>query len=381
MPSLFRLSIVTLQVFILAVLPLLGAADSSQVDSNTAIPSTEALNAEAEQSLAERPEGEQSKVEQSRTKQNRCLFRQDADEWIDDLRHTTHGRLCRTALWLDGLFGDEYEFKDRDFRGKVSLGFGQDEDDGFDPRLRVKVRTKLPNVSKRFNAFFGRVEEDSFISNTEANGDQLTAVGLRSVNDDDAEWLVGIGYRNPDRRENGIDYSVGAKLSGGLNPYAKASYRNVFVPADNNYLKSTQTVFWRRDEGFGVSTSLDFVRLIDSRNIFEWDAGAKYAEESEQWEWITSTSWHHSFTDKMGVSSRAYVRGEQENPVSIPEFGITFTHVRPFLRPWLAVEAGIDFRWERDVPGGEYKSATRVGIQFEMLLGDYYDRHHERLLR
>lgn len=315
----------------------------------------------------------------AKPQERRCQFDKGGDEWIDNVRHSTHGRLCLSALWLDGLFGDEYEFNDRDFRGKVSVGFRQDEDDGFDPRLRVKIRTKLPNVSKRFNAFIGRVEEDSFISNTEVNQDKLNTVGLRSVDDDDAEWLVGIGYRNPDRRDNGFDLSVGAKLSSGLNTYAKIAHRHVFVPSANNIWKSTQTVFWRREERFGVSSSLDYIRLIGDHDIVKWDVGAKYTEDSEQWEWITSATWHHSFSDKRGISTRGYVRGEEENPVSIPEFGITFSYVKPFLRPWLSLETGIDFRWEKDFPGGEYKSATRIGFQLEMLLGDYYRRERDRL--
>lgn len=309
----------------------------------------------------------------------RCYFQQEQDEWIDQIRLSTHGRLCRSVLWIDSLFGNEYEFSDQDFRGKVSIGFRQDEEDGFDPRLRIKIRTKLPNLSNRFNAFIGRVEEDSFISNTEVNQDKVTQVGLRSVNDDDAEWLIGIGYRNPNRRDNGFDVSLGAKLSSGLNPYAKLAYRHVFIPSEDHVWKTTQTAFWRRDEGHGFSTNTDYIYLLDDNDIIEWDAGARYTEKSEQWEWITSTSWHHSFSDKQGISSRAYVRGEEDNPVSIPEFGVTFTYIKPFLRPWLSLEMGVDFRWEKDNPQGEYKSATRVGAQVQMLLGDYYGRIKDRL--
>lgn len=306
--------------------------------------------------------------------EQRCHFEQENSDWIDNLRFSTHGRLCKTALWFDGLFGDEHEFNDEDFRGKVSVGFRQDEDDGFDPRLRVKIRTKLPNVSRKFNAFVGRVEEDSYISNTEVEQGQLNTVGLRSVDDDDAEWLVGIGYRNPDENDNGFDVSVGAKLSSGLNPYAKLAHRYILSPRPNQYWKSTQTVFWRRDEGYGYSSTFDYTNILGDWDILEWDVGARYTENSEQWEWITSSTWHHSFTDKKGISTRGYVRGESENEVSIPEFGVTFTYVRPFLRPWLSIETGVDFRWEREIPGGEYQSVTRVGIQFEMLLGDYYSR-------
>lgn len=316
-----------------------------------------------------------SLTDQPETESERCVFGSDDEDWIDGFRSSTHSRLCNSVLWIDGLFGDKHQFDDRSFSGKISLGFREDETEGSDPRLRVRIKTRLPNVSSRLNAFIGRVEEDSFISNTEVDRDQVNAVGLRSVDDDDDEWLVGLGYRNPNNRANGFDFSVGAKLSSGLNPYAKIAHRHLFQTDPNAYWRTTQTVFWRKDDGYGVSSSLDYTKILTDRDIFEWDTSAKYTEEAEQWEWISSTAWHHSFNRKKGISSRAYVRGEDENPVSIPEFGVTFTYVQPFMRPWLLLESGIDFRWEKDEFSlDEYKSAIRVGFQFEMLLGDYYSR-------
>jgi hypothetical protein len=68
------------------------------------------------------------------------------------------------------------------------------------------------------------------------------------------------------------------------------------------------------------------------------------------------------------------MRGEQNTIANIPEFGLTFTYVQPFLRPWLFVETGVDFRWEKFDGNDDYKSAVRFGIQFQMVLGDYYSR-------
>jgi hypothetical protein len=76
------------------------------------------------------------------------------------------------------------------------------------------------------------------------------------------------------------------------------------------------------------------------------------------------------------VSTGLYVRGEQDNLVSVPEYGATFTYVRPFLKPWLFVETGVDWRFEKQTPGESYESIVRFGIQFEMLLGDYYGREY-----
>jgi hypothetical protein len=309
-----------------------------------------------------------------------CVFNTNGNKWIDGVREQAHLRLCRSVSWVDGLFGDKYEFDDDKFSGKLSLGFRHDETEGFDPRLRVRIKSRLPNVSTRLNAFIGRVEEDSFISNTEVADGQVTTVGLRSADDDDDEWLVGLGYRNPNERSNGFDYSVGAKISSGLNPYAKVAHRYLFPVSESRFWRTTQTVFWRGDDGFGVSSNLDFTQLLSDRDILEWDTSAKFTEDSDQWEWISSTAWHHSFSKVKGISSRAYMRGEENTIANIPEFGLTFTYVQPFLRPWLFVETGVDFRWEKFDGNEEYKSAVRFGIQFQMVLGDYYSRLKEDYL-
>lgn len=303
-----------------------------------------------------------------------CIRKSTSGEWIDTVRASTHTRLCMTASWLDGLFGQEESFNGSDFIGKISLGFRHDEIEGFDPRLRVKVKTDLPNLSKRFNAYIGRVEEDSFISNTEVRNNRLNNVGLRSTDDEENEWLVGLGYRQPTSKSNGFDLSVGAKLSSGLSPYAKVAHRHMFVVSPNKYWQTTQTVFWREQDGFGVSSRAEFTNLVNDNNILVSQASVKYTEEEEQWEWFADTAWHHSISDKKGVSSTIYVRGEAESPASIPEYGMTFTYIRPFVRDWLSIETGVDLRWEREFPGAAYKSAVRFGIQFEMQLGNYYSR-------
>ena len=309
---------------------------------------------------------------QAQSKSERCLFYAEQEDWVDSLRESTHGGLCHTAMWIDSLFGDEHQFNDSDFTAKLSVGFRQDEAEGFDPRVRVRINTRLPNVSRRFNAFVGRVDEEDYISNTEVDRDRVSAVGLRSTDADEAEWLIGIGYRDPKRRGNGFDYSIGAKLSHGFSPYARVTHRHLLTPGEQSYWRFTQTGFWRRQDGFGVSSSLDYTRLMGDRDIVEWDSSVKYTEDASQWEWITSSTWHHSFNRKRGISTRAYVRGEQDNLVSVPEYGATLTYVRPFLKPWLLLHTGVDWRFEKRTPGESYESIVRFGIKFEMLLGDYY---------
>jgi len=366
--------------------PISDSGSTKEIVTPSLISSTKAIKTRREDAIPADPESQAltelenvntgdstNHIVNGRRRAIECKVNADSQEWVDRVRSRTHSGLCFTADWIDGLFGDEQEFDGESFRGKVSLGFREDEIEGFDPRLRVRIKTKLPNMSKRFNAFIGRVEEDSYISNTEVDQDRVNDVGLRSTNDDDSEWLIGIGYRDPESQEDGFDVSVGAKLSSGLSPFAKVAHRHLFKPSDNNYWRTTQTVFWRKRDSIGFSSSLDYTRVLAEHDILEWDTSVKYTEDKEKWEWITSTTWHHEFTPKKGISTRAYVRGIRDNPVSIPEFGVTLTYVRPFLREWLYIETGVDFRWEREtLEQEEYKSAVRFGIQLEMLLGDYY---------
>ena len=312
----------------------------------------------------------------NKAKTDTCEGPKAQEHRIDRIRRSTHTRLCNTVRWIDSRFGDDHEFNDKEFTALVSVGFRQDESDGFDPRVRVRIKAELPNVSSRFNAFVGRVDGESYISNTETEGNRVNNVGLRSNDVQDDEWLIGLGYRRAKEDRRGFDYSVGAKLNSGLSPYAQVAYRHNFIDGENHHWRSRQTIFWKRHEKLGFSSRLNYNYFINDNDIFDWTTDLKYTEELEQWEWITSGALHHSFSDKSGISSRVYARGEDNIEVSVPEFGVTFTYIRPVLRDWFIMEAGVDFRWEKEFNWQEaYQSKTRVGIQFEMLLGDYYRRY------
>ncbi|MDG1905963.1 MAG: hypothetical protein P8I38_10085 [Arenicella sp.] len=305
-----------------------------------------------------------------------CDGKHQGEQRIDRMRRSTHTRLCNTVQWIDGLFGDDHEFDDEQFTGMVSVGFRQDESDGFDPRIRVRIKSELPNVSSRLNAFIGRVDADSYISNTEEGGNRANNVGLRSSDEQEDEWLIGLGYKRAKEDRGGLDYSVGAKLNSGLSPYAQVAYRANFVERENHHWRTRQTVFWKKTEKFGFSSRLNYNYFIGEKDILDWTTDLKYTEEQEQWEWITSTALHHSISSRKGISSRVYARGETNIEVDIPEFGVTFTYIRPLWRDWFIMEAGVDFRWEKEFNSQEsYQSQTRVAIQFEMLLGDYYKRY------
>lgn len=298
-----------------------------------------------------------------------CWPESQRRDWLEKFRARTHENLCRTVRWFDGLFGDDEQFDGRSFSGKVIVGVSEDERDGFDPRLRIRLKTKLPNVSKRFNAFIGRVEEDSFVSDSRSSGESVVDRSIRS-DDDDAEWLIGLGYgKNSDR---GFDFSVGAKISSGLNPYAKIRYRYLVDLQEPHYLNLSQTLFWRDDDGYGTTSNVKYSYTLSDDDVIGWDTSAKFTEESDQWESISGLTWYHRVGDRKATALRFFARGEEENPVSRPEYGISFTYRQPVMRPWLILATGLQNKWVKDSVEEPRESVFRLGLQLEMSFGEYY---------
>jgi len=300
--------------------------------------------------------------------------------WLDKLQANTHTNLCRTVRWVDSLFGNSEQFDTDDFSGRVIFGARQDEEEGFDPRLRVRIKSKLPNVSKRFNAFIGRLDEDAFVTENSTTRENVVSRNTISRdNNNDASWLIGLGYsQNQDR---GFDASIGAKISSGLNPYALVRYRYLVTTEAPHYLNLTQTLFWRRDERYGFSSGLDYSYTLGEKDILGWGLGAKYTTEDDLWETKSAVTWYHKFAEKRGIASRVFIRDSQEYSASLPEYGISLTYRRPFLRNWSFIEFGLENRWEKKQQDDDRESYLRVGAQIEIQFGRYYEKRRKNRLK
>jgi len=160
--------------------------------------------------------------------------------------------------WVDGLFGEDKEFDSTNFRGKLIVGLVDEEREKLDFKLRIRLKADLPNMSKRFKAFIGRIEDDEFIRENSNKGDSLLEQDTisRDSGDDEASWLIGLGYKRfPDR---GFSYSVGGKFSSGFKPYAKIKHRYLTQLKSPHYLAFNQLAYIQKDDGYGFSTSYDY---------------------------------------------------------------------------------------------------------------------------
>lgn len=276
---------------------------------------------------------------------------------------------CHTFRWFDGLFGDTHDFDESGVNGLMTVGARYTEYKDFDPRLRLRVNTQLPNLSRRYDVLLGRVDEEAYIRDTQPQDSMYYNPGLMP-RDDAAEWLLGLGHRRKNERR-GWDYSVGVRLESPPDPYVKAQYYFNQPFTANTDLRFRQTFFWDTDERFGTTSRGDLSHAFSARNVLRWEAVATVSEERDGLFWYGGQTWYHLFEGMNAVSLLAFVRGETDEREPLQEYGFNLVWRRPLEGDWLFLSIGPSLTWPRYGEDEERNASWGFGAWIEMEFGDY----------
>lgn len=292
----------------------------------------------------------------------------DANAWIDRMQRGVYSSVCGSAAWFDGLFGTpRYDQDSEETFGRLGLFEKYDRRDKLDTRLRLRARFSLPNLENRLKLTLGRGDEQALVEERPTDSENPRPANLQSVDDD--AWLLGLGYNKQGGLENGFDFGVGVRLSSGLDPYAKASYRHNFFFGGDTMLRFRETPFWRDSRGFGATTQVSLDHLATNTVLLRWNNIATVAEDTEGFEWGTSTTVFHSLGKRRGISYTALVGGETRADVRIQDYGIDVRYRQNVFREWLFMELSTSLTWPRETLEEEREINPGVGIGFEMYFG------------
>jgi hypothetical protein len=288
---------------------------------------------------------------------------------VEDVREALFEMTCYSARWVDGLFGDDHDFAEREVGGRVRLGVVWNQYDGLDPRLRFSVRTAFPNLSSRLNAFVGRVDEDNYISDSVTDADR--SFDPRE-NDEDAEWLLGLGYDKRKADKQGWDYSVGIRFRFPPRPYVRARWRTQHSFGENADVAFRQTFFWRDGIGFGTTSRFDTSRRVGEKDVLQFEAVGTWSEDTEGVDWWAGHTWYHRLDEGRGLSLLTFARGESRRDPSLTEYGFHLIYRRPLEREWLFLNAGPTLTWPRFEPDEDREMSWGLIAQVEMFFGNRY---------
>ncbi|HEY5808883.1 MAG TPA: hypothetical protein VIT67_12990, partial [Povalibacter sp.] len=242
------------------------------------------------------------------------------------------------------------------------------EYDGFDPRLRFRVRLQLPQWDDRLSAFAGRVGEEDYVSDVEGDFNALPTRQFGNLEDESV--LLGLGYSNPKRTGNDFDASVGVRLDMPLDPYARTRYEIIRNFAERYVFSARETLFWQNSEGFGTTTRLTLDRVMSDRFLLRWINLGKYTEETEGVEWYSQLTLLQTVGARMGLAWQAQVEGATDNEVQMTRSAVRLIMRRQFRNPeWLYLELRGGVGWPREKLIEERKASIELGIALEMQFG------------
>jgi len=289
----------------------------------------------------------------------------EQDNWLFRVRRTLAVTACASSAWLDSLFGDQFHYYEYlNTRGSLSVGTLWSEYDGFDPRLRARVRLQLPQWNERISAFAGRVGEDDYISDTEGEFDALPTRQFGGIEDESV--LVGLGYSSPERTGNDFDAGVGVRIDLPLDPYARARYEIVRTFADHYVFRVRETVFWQNSEGFGSTTRFNIDRALSDRFLLRWNNVGKYTEETVGLEWFSEVTLFQRLNDKTGLAWQNHISGQSDAEVNLQRYGARVIMRRQLTPAWLFLEVRGGIEWPRMKTAEQRDSSFEAGVAFEM---------------
>ena len=310
--------------------------------------------------------GNYARAQEARDDCDRAAQDQEFQETAQD---TLRSWSCHTFRWFDGWWGQEHDFPEDEVSGWMTVGAEYRDYDGFDPRLRLKVRAPLPNLNRRWDVWLGRLDEEAYITDTDPRDNTFYNSGLVDRGEDDS-WLLGLGHRRG-RGRAGWRWSVGVRLRVPPEPYAKLSwlYRKQFT-LDTD-LRFRQTLFWRSDDGFGTTSRADLTSRLGSRDVMRWEGILRVTEKTQGTDWYLGHTWYHLLPNGSALSLLTFADGETRRPVELKDAGFQLTWRRPFTRDWIYLSLGPSLTWPRRQPEDERKANLGFGVWIEMEFGDW----------
>ncbi len=325
-----------------------------------------AQQVEGEQAERERAEQEQAEQERAERKarQQRLMKASCRDEqgrpgsWLDLTHSYFNQRLCEPAAWFDGFFGDPRTLEENPVGSFIRLrnAIRWDETEGWQHRASVRANLILPRLSQRVRLLVARDEQ--------LEGDYP---GSSAFDDPENRTRLGLRYLASEHARSRFDIDGTVRVSSGsLNPRLQGRYRYVRGLTDRSLGRFTQSAFWEREEGFGLTTRLDWEWLPDRDRLVRWSTRGTWSEKSDGIDWRTGLVSFRQLDLRSAVRAEIGAWGYTEPRFETEEYFVALRFRQQFLRHWLYYEVQPEHAWPKDFDTGERRNDWRITFTLEI---------------
>jgi hypothetical protein len=288
-------------------------------------------------------------------------------QWIDRMERGLREGGCRSARWIDGLFGqraDDAVY--REVSGNVQPSVLWTGYYGFQPRLRFRIDLPLPRIDSKLRAFVGRVDREEFVTErAEPSG----AVPRQFGTIGDEQTLLGLGYGDAMKSGTGFDLGTGIRLTTPLDPYVKASYRWRWLLDSGAVVRFRPTAFWQQSEQFGGTMRVDYDKDLADDLYTRLTASGTYSGRSLGLRGYMNATLFQRLSDRRAIAYQIGASGETDAPVALREYGVRTTYRQNVWRDWLVLELRASLTWPREKREEARQPSWGAGVGFEMVFG------------
>ncbi len=272
------------------------------------------------------------------------------------------------AEWLargvDSWFGNKpFEEGGAVTHGRLSLVAFKRQDQQMDVDLRFSARYRLPNVEQQAYLFIGRDDAREVQRDTPdglSDPLRLQSGGGRTQR----TLLAGLGLT----LQESVDFRVG--LGRRLKPYAQARYVVPWVLAPGHALDFRQTLFWTREDRFGLTTALSLDSTLSRTLALRWLNASTTTQQAQATQWSSSLGLYAQVSGRHQVSVEALFSGtSQRGPgVIVSDRGLLAKWEQPLHQNWLLGELMVGHFWPLRDAAGPRQAAWAIGAGLKMKL-------------
>ena len=298
-----------------------------------------------------------------------CRLQEVSEEaGLEKSRRLLYETMCSAGLWFDGMLGGEPDVDSaRRIHGRLEGIATYSDYWGTDFKGRLRLRYDLPNLKHRFAIFLGRDDPG------EAIEDRREVLPIQSALlelEGEEEWLAGFGYRPPGRSLRKLDFRVGVKVQSETEVFFQSRWRTTLFVGQKSAWRFRETLFWQNRDGFGLTSSVDFNRILRNDLLLRWANIGTFSEATDGVRWRTSLILYQNLRKQRGMAYETFLRGETRNVEPLREFGARAIYRFPSKRrKWLFGELIAGWTFPRGADDRGRQSSPLVGFGVDILFG------------
>lgn len=287
--------------------------------------------------------------------------------WVDRTEHLLHEGACRSARWVDGLFGADRRTGDYpQASGTVATSLLWSQHAGWQPHVRFHAQLPLPQAEDRLHAFVGTYDRGEFVAeSSEPSGALPRQFGPAGED----QTLLGLGYSPPGSDTGRFDTSAGVRLQWPPDPYVKASHQSLLPRGGTTVLQARETVFWEAAEGIGATLRGDVDRAFGPHMLSRTTLSATYSQRSLGVRGYGTATLFRQLSERRAIAYQLGFDGSTDAAVPLHDFGARVSYRQRLWEDWLAIELRGSLEWPRDTRAEPRVRSVGVGIGFELAFG------------